>query len=327
MRRISLLTLCGVCWILSYGQADSAFVIRDRYIRTYRAIAVEKMREYKIPASITLAQGILESGAGRSDLAVYANNHFGIKCHKGWEGDYYIKDDDARGECFRKYRQAEESFSDHSLFLTSRAHYAPLFNLDILDYKAWAFGLKAAGYATNPNYPQLLIKIIDDHQLYEIDKQAINSELVSSDPVLEPRPAPKNPSPGVDRSNQVLTLQKYANGPSDRQVFLLNKTKCVVAKPGDTFTALALDFHVTPADLYTFNDVQPGHLLKADDIIFIQKKGKTTDRDYHIAREGDSLHKISQIYGIRLQLLERRNHMSRNEKITPGTKIWLNTKK
>lgn len=307
-----------------HAQNDSAFAVRMRYIDAFREIAIGKMREYKIPASITLAQGILESGAGRSDLAVLANNHFGIKCHKGWQGDYFIKDDDAKGECFRKYLKAEESFSDHSLFLTSRAHYAPLFKLDILDYKGWAYGLKAAGYATNPNYPQLLIKIIEDHRLFVYDSAGLRAPDVtrSEDPVL-----PEMTTPAIDSADKGPDLKKYESGPSDRQVFLLNGVKCVVAIRGDTFTALSVDFKLTPADLYYYNDLAPGAMLKAGDVIFLGKKGKTTTRDFHLVKTGETLHQISQMYGVRLALLERRNHISNRETLTPGTKIWLNTKK
>jgi len=306
------------------AQNDSAFAIRERYIEAFRDIAIGKMREYKIPASITLAQGVLESGAGRSDLALYANNHFGIKCHKGWQGDYFIKDDDAKGECFRKYVKAEESFSDHSLFLTSRAHYAPLFKLDITDYRAWAYGLKAAGYATNPNYPQLLIKIIDEHKLYAYDSAGLkaptpvtdDSLVVMVEETLSVEPTPSGPE-----------LKRYESGPSDRQVFLLNGIKCVMANRGDTFTALSVDFKLTPSDLYDYNDLDAGALLKAGDVIFLQRKGKTTVKDFHVVKAGESLHQIAQMYGLRLALLERRNHLSHQEPLAPGTKIWLNSKK
>ncbi|MFD1315556.1 glucosaminidase domain-containing protein [Namhaeicola litoreus] len=139
------------------------------YIDNYKNIAVKKMMEYKIPASITLAQGVLESGNGRSELTRKANNHFGIKCHKGWEGKKVHHDDDEKHECFRKYNYPEESFDDHSMFLTTRSRYAGLFELDADDYKAWAKGLKNAGYATDRKYPDKLIKIIEEYKLYEYD--------------------------------------------------------------------------------------------------------------------------------------------------------------
>jgi len=147
-----------------YTEADI-----NNYIETYKGIAIEKMAEYKIPASITLAQGIFESACGTSRLATLANNHFGIKCHKEWQGDTIKHDDDALQECFRKYSRAEDSYNDHSLFLTSRPRYAKLFKLDVLDYKAWAHGLKAAGYATNPQYADRLISLIERFELAKQD--------------------------------------------------------------------------------------------------------------------------------------------------------------
>ncbi len=141
----------------------------SNYINTFYKIAIREMYHYRIPASITLAQGILESGSGKSDLATVANNHFGIKCTSDYEGKTFLKDDDKKDDCFRVYENAEESYRDHSLFLVNRPRYSFLFNYGI-DYHAWAIGLKTAGYATNPNYPQLLIDVIEQNQLYEFDR-------------------------------------------------------------------------------------------------------------------------------------------------------------
>ena len=140
------------------------------YIKKYAPIAVKEMHEYKIPASITLAQGILESGRGRSELALKSNNHFGIKCHTQWTGDRVYHDDDEKGECFRKYVYPETSYNDHSLFLTQRKRYAFLFDYNIRDYKSWAYGLRKAGYATDKQYPSKLLKLIRDYKLYEFDR-------------------------------------------------------------------------------------------------------------------------------------------------------------
>ena len=140
------------------------------YIEKYAALAVKEMHKYKIPASITLAQGILESGNGRSQLATKSNNHFGIKCHTSWKGERVYHDDDEKGECFRKYVYVETSYNDHSLFLTQRKRYAFLFKFGIRDYKSWAYGLRKAGYATDKKYPVKLLKIIKDYELYEFDK-------------------------------------------------------------------------------------------------------------------------------------------------------------
>lgn len=153
------------------GQAIGQNLTREQYINKYKDIAVGQMRKYKIPASITMAQACLESDNGNSALARKANNHFGIKCHNGWKGKGYKHDDDARGECFRRYKNAEDSYIDHSYFLISGSRYNSLFDLKITDYKAWAHGLKAAGYATNPRYAQLLIDIIEEYRLYELDAQ------------------------------------------------------------------------------------------------------------------------------------------------------------
>lgn len=166
------LLLSSVLLMLCFGlQAQNKNSVTEQYIQTYAKIAIEQERTYGIPASITLAQGVLESGSGRSMLAVKGNNHFGIKCHNDWEGERIYKDDDAKNECFRVYASPEQSYVDHSLFLVEKKRYADLFKLDVDDYKGWAKGLKKAGYATNPKYPQLLIDIIE---LYDLDK--ISSE-------------------------------------------------------------------------------------------------------------------------------------------------------
>lgn len=154
------------------GLAFGRDFTRKEYIEKYKELAVKQMRKHKIPASIILAQACLESSNGNSELARKANNHFGIKCHNGWKGKGYKHDDDRKGECFRKYNSAEDSFSDHSYFLISGSRYNSLFDLKITDYKAWAHGLKAAGYATNPKYARMLIDIIEEYQLYKLDTPA-----------------------------------------------------------------------------------------------------------------------------------------------------------
>src|SRR5215208_705636 len=138
-----------------------------KYIATYKDIAIEEMQRTGVPASITLAQGIHETGAGTSDLVVRSNNHFGIKCKTEWTGAVVYHDDDARGECFRKYDDPIDSYRDHSDFLKNRPYYTSLFKLDPTDYTAWASGLKKAGYATNPKYEQILIKLIEDYDLQD----------------------------------------------------------------------------------------------------------------------------------------------------------------
>ncbi|WP_299059875.1 glucosaminidase domain-containing protein [uncultured Polaribacter sp.] len=154
------------------------------YIKNYASIAVSEMHKSRIPASITLAQGILESGNGRSELASKSNNHFGIKCHSQWQGDRVYHDDDTAGECFRKYKYVKSSYRDHSAFLTDRSRYAFLFNYKITDYKSWARGLKKAGYASDKNYPNKLINLIEKYSLYEFDKGAGTSKTLPSKTVV-----------------------------------------------------------------------------------------------------------------------------------------------
>jgi len=146
------------------------------YIAKYKSIAIREMKIYKIPASITLAQGMIESGCGKSKLAINTMNHFGIKCQNDWPGDTYLYDDDEKNECFRKYNSVDESYRDHSLFLTTRSRYAALFTLPLNDYKGWAYGLKKAGYATNPDYANILIRLIETNKLYLFDDSLLSPE-------------------------------------------------------------------------------------------------------------------------------------------------------
>ena len=210
------LFLVGVCGTNVLGQPAEYKLSQEEYIEKYKDEAIREMLMHGVPASITLSQGMLESGNGNSPLAVYANNHFGIKCHKGWEGLTFIQDDDEKNECFRKYGSVLESYSDHSAFLSGRSRYATLFDLKRTDYKGWAKGLKKAGYATNPHYPQLLIKIIEKHNLNEYDK---TKEM----PSIKPSP------------------QEYVNRPllKGRKVMIHNGVKYILVKQGDTYFKIA----------------------------------------------------------------------------------------
>ena len=233
--------------LYSYSQSDTNKKISvKQYIETYKAIAINNMINYKIPASITLSQGILESANGNSDLAITANNHFGIKCHKDWQGEKYFKDDDEKNECFRVYKDASESFKDHSAFLRSRERYTFLFFFNINDYKSWAQGLKEAGYSTNPKYPQLLIKIIEDYKLFELDNENLNAALLAKSEFNEI--GFKSSSDDSEDFESVLI------GNGSRKVYLNNRVQFIFAKKGDNFFSIAEEFELKPNEIIRYND-------------------------------------------------------------------------
>ncbi|MES2836501.1 MAG: glucosaminidase domain-containing protein [Bacteroidota bacterium] len=279
---------------------------REEYIQTYKDDAVKEMLQHGVPASITLAQGILESGNGNSPLAKYANNHFGIKCHKEWDGPTFIQDDDAKNECFRKYKTVLESYSDHSLFIKNRKWYTQLFELKTTDYKGWAYGLKKAGYATEPKYAEMLIDLIEKNKLYELDKiSTIQNYTASSSP--------------TKITPEFKALKHNVN--------LINKRKCVYLNHGDSFKNISKEFDVEIIYLKKYNDWNEEFSLKEGDIIYLQPKRKKAQEEFHVVKAGETLHSISQKYGIKQKKLEDRNLMDANSKLFPGDKIQLNSTK
>lgn len=266
----------------------------NEYIKQYSSLAVDQMNRYKIPASITLAQGLLESGAGQSVLARKSNNHFGIKCHNTWRGRKVYHDDDARDECFRAYRKVEESYEDHSKFLTQGARYAFLFKLKITDYKGWARGLKKAGYATDPSYANRLITIIEDYDLYKYDTKGMSKR---------------------EARRWAKELKKKPWLANPHQVYLANGLAYVVARDGDTFRLLGGEFDISWKKLVDYNDLHKEYTIEAGDIIYLKKKNKKAQKPYtvHIVRDGESMHSISQKYGIRLKNLYKMNRKDADE--------------
>ena len=294
--------LCMLCVsAMSYAQRrNSAY---NEYIKTYAPLAVEQMKKYKIPASITLAQGLLESGAGRSVLARKSNNHFGIKCH-GWRGRKVYHDDDAKDECFRAYRKAEDSYEDHSKFLREGPRYAFLFKLKITDYKGWAKGLKKAGYATDPSYANRLITIIEDYDLYKYDSKGMSKR--------EAR-----------RWAKLLKKKPWLANP--HQTYLVNGLVYVVARDGDTFRLLGGEFDISWKKLVKYNDLHKEYTLEAGDIIYLKKKNKKAQKPYeeYVVRDGDSMHSISQKFGIRLKNLYKMNKCDEDYVPEVGTRLRL----
>lgn len=294
------------CSLNVFSQPSERRMTREEYIQTYKDDAVKEMLQHGVPASITLAQGILESGNGNSPLAKYANNHFGIKCHKEWDGPTFIQDDDAKNECFRKYKTVLESYSDHSLFIKNRKWYTQLFELKTTDYKGWAYGLKKAGYATEPKYAEMLIDLIEKHKLYELDKiSTIQNYTASSSP--------------AKTTPEFKALKHNVN--------LINKRKCVYANHGDSFKNISKEFDIETEYLKKYNDWTEDLSLKEGDIIYLQPKRKKAQAEFHIVKAGETLHSISQKYGIKQKKLENRNLMDTNSKLFPGDKILLNTTK
>lgn len=311
-----LLVLIAILYVNSYGQQR---ISTEEYIKTYKDIAIEKMKDYRIPASITLAQGILESGSGNSRLAQQANNHFGIKCHKGWTGKTFYMDDDEKNECFRKYKKVEDSYRDHSLFLTERGRYSFLFDLKITDYKAWARGLKKAGYATNPKYPEILISIIERYDLMKYDTQSRKDNQEEKKPV-------KKSGKQVKTSNmRVEDFKKFEKYPSGRQIFTNNDRKLIIARSGDTFFGLAKEFGLYTWQLYKYNDLEKDYLLKVGDIIYLQKKKRkaANEHRYHEVANGQTIRQISQLYGIRESRLYKINNLPKGVQVGAGEIIKL----
>lgn len=301
--------------LLSQSITGQQRISITQYIDTWSPVAIEEMRRFGIPASIKLAQGILESDFGNSRLAVKANNHFGIKCH-GWQGETYNKDDDARNECFRAYVNARESFSDHSVFLSTRPRYALLFELEIHDYKGWAKGLRSAGYATNPKYPELLIGIIERHDLARFDRMATGTVAEAATPL--PRSASKA-TKTVESSREIFPVP--LEGP--RQVLTNNRIRYIRARPGDTPASLAKELEMREWQFTRYNDLDELHQIQAGQIIYLQPKRRRAAFPYHLVQQGETMYDISQKYGVRLGVLYRRNKLDEGTQPKVGSKIKL----
>lgn len=320
-----LIVLMGVSHVsLLLGQRK---MTRAEYIELYKNVAIEKMHTYGIPASITLAQGILESGCGSSDLAIQANNHFGIKCHKEWTGKTYTKDDEEKNECFRKYNNAEESYNDHSLFLTTRERYADLFQLKSTDYKGWAHGLKKAGYATNPQYPQLLIKIIEEENLHQYDlvtpKALSNTKKENKQHTNENTIADPSTTNVFQPAATVMTHHQCSTTLNGRPIYSNNGVKYIIADVSDNLYSIAQEFGIYVYQLFNYNEKSQKDEIKIGDVVYIQPKKNSGEQPYYTVAEGETLSAISQKLGIKLKALCKKNGLQKNSKVTPGTKLWL----
>lgn len=287
--RLTVRILCLIFVLAVVGTAEAESQRRlpsyEKYVSQYSDLAVQHQKKYHIPASITLAQGILESGAGLSNLARRSNNHFGIKCHSDWRGGRVYHDDDLQGECFRKYKRVEESYDDHARFLTDRPRYAPLFELKIKDYKGWAKGLQKCGYATDRAYANKLIKVIEDYELYRYDSAKSNKR-----------------ASGSSKNQSTAPLSKYT-------IYKTHGLLYIYAKDNDDLDHIALSLGFRVKDIKKYNEVPEDFPLQEGDIVYLEKKKKKADKpDYdHVVQVGESMHSISQKYGIQIKSLYKMN--------------------
>lgn len=273
------------------------------YINQYRDLAIEEMLRYKIPASITLAQGLLESGAGNSDLARKGNNHFGIKCH-GWTGATTYHDDDERRECFRAYDNVRDSYEDHSKFLARQKRYECLFSLSITDYKGWARGLKACGYATSPTYAERLIGIIELYKLYRYDTAKTYDKFMA------------------DHLSKDVPVRE---GGTLHPIRIYNKNYYLTVREGDTFRSIAQEVGISYRKLARYNERDKNSRLRKGEIIYLKKKQTKADKAYkrrpHTVKAGESMYSIAQKYGIRLKSLYRMNNLSPDYTLKTGDRL------
>jgi LysM repeat protein len=307
------------------------------YIEQYKDIAMREMQEYKIPASITLAQGLLESGNGNSELAKKSNNHFGIKCHKDWTGGRTYHDDDGKGECFRVYKNPEESYRDHSIFLKKGQRYAFLFELEITDYKGWAKGLKKAGYATLPVYANVLIKLIEDYNLTQYDQMVVKGKFkYKKDNKTTRQQDNKSTAKGESRKAKVdndivytpfkiTEAEIVGKTPDDRYIRENNKVKFIYAKEGESVYYLADMLEIYDYQIIKYNNLGKRTTLKDNEIIYIEpKRNKAMRRyKYHTIQKGETLSYVSRLYGVKLKSLFKMNEMDENTILHVGDNIKL----
>jgi LysM repeat protein len=323
---------------------DSSAIVA--YIQQYKDIAISEMKRAGIPASITLAQGIHESSFGTSYLSTNTNNHFGIKCKKEWTGRTFKYTDDAPNECFRVYDKVEDSYIDHSDFLRSRTWYNSLFDLNITDYKGWSYGLKKAGYATNPKYPDILIKTIEDFELYAFDKGVspsymqpstahVTNELASDEKLTKNNNiSPDAPKASVEeKKNPIVTSVKPAPAITpnftrkvNKKITKINKVKCVKLYKGETLELIGNVMRIEKEDLLRYNDLKDDAQIKEGQVIFIQQKKKKNKEGTYKVKTDDNLWSISQKKGVRLSALLRRNKLSEGEEPAPKETIYLKGK-
>ncbi len=329
--------------LLNVSVSNAQTISIEEYVNTYKDIAMKEMIRSGVPASVTLAQGIVETENGNSKLVKKSNNHFGIKCKETWTGPSVSHDDDAPGECFRKYNNAEESYIDHSNFLRTRKHYDFLFTLDPVDYKAWAYGLKKAGYATNPRYPEMLIKYIETYNLNEYSLIAMGKKKadepvvvkteqpttipqttttvpspVNSNTVIVTQPPVQTSTPQIVKTDEKKPAAVYPTGE-----FKINETRVMFAEKGTSFLAIAQQYNVPLKYIFDFNDLTEKEAVEKDQLVYLQRKRRIGANQFHTVADGELLYDIAQQQGIRLDALMQLNFLTANQQPAAGEQLYL----
>ena len=334
MQKLRLLFILFACFALknSFAQQDPVVI---EYINAYKDLAIIEMQRTGIPASIKLAQGIHETSAGTSDLVRRSNNHFGLKCKSEWTGMTVKHTDDAPNECFRKYESPKDSYKDQSNYLKNSPRYASLFELDPTDYKAWAFGLKKAGYATNPKYSQVLIKLIEDYDLQDYTMIALGklkpgqetlakadkADEKKSEIIIPDKPVVMPPEPEVVVYSTKEKQPAYPEGE-----FKINETKVIYAKKGTSFLSIAEKYAIPLARIFEFNEMKVQEFVEKDQLIYIMRKRKTGLNEQHIVKPGESLADIAQTEALRFESLLEYNFLQPKMQPAVGSVLYLRSK-
>lgn len=321
----ALLIALMLCLNLPAQQSE----LVKNYISQYKDLAIAEMQRTGVPASIKLAQGINETMAGTSDLVMRSNNHFGIKCKSTWTGETVKHDDDARGECFRKYPSSENSYRDHSDFLRGNQRYAFLFDLDPTDYSGWAWGLKKAGYATNPRYAMALIKTIEDYGLQEYTLVAMGKALPKDNQLV----VTEQPADAGNSSTAVVSMPAAAPPvPAEpkpdypKGAFKINETKVVYVPKGTSYLAIAGEYDVDLSKIFEFNEIPRAEEVDRDRLVYLQRKRKTGNSEFHTVKPGESLHDIAQNEAIRIESLMELNWLRKGDVPAIGEQLSLHRK-
>lgn len=328
-----------------FAQPDAVVI---EYINTYKELAIAEMKRTGIPASIKLAQGIHETSAGTSDLVRRSNNHFGLKCKSEWTGMSVKHTDDAPNECFRKYENPKDSYKDQSDYLKKSPRYSSLFDLDPTDYRAWAYGLKKAGYATNPKYSQVLIKLIEDYDLQDytmialgklkpgqetLAKNNINSTSKETEIILPEKPVvmPTEPEivvqakkPKATETKQQVTEEPKPNYPEGE--FKINETKVIYARKGTSYLSIAEKYSIPLARIFEFNEMKVQESVNKDQLIYIMRKRKTGLNEQHVVKPGETLADIAQTEALRIESLLEYNYLQPGMQPAEGSILYLRTK-